>query len=505
MSEETNKRVVKKTNTKKMSIKVSTEDKEVPSTNNLDKNKNDQSKNEKSITNAENSETSLNQLKEKSQNMEIELGNINNELKSEEEKTRNDLGSMNEQLEALNKELTNVSKKNKSLMNKLKKMEKEVTSKFTEKFKASKVVENQKSKAYNKDINIEIKSLENETNNVQKDIKYNQKEIDRLNKIMEDNKEGGEGEGKLQEQYNELKKNITEIQKEINKLNTIKFNHKNCTKNATILKSRLNVLFNDIEFESKRKSMISSLPQKKEKTKIKEYNERIDYGNKIKNNLIKSTKFKYNPKTIQYVNQKSIDFLKSDITENEKQKEKEKNNSLDKINKKNKKTLDAEKIAYNKSKEAPKIYLFTEAEKELFKKIVPDNLFNNLNDKYTQKETEMKEIEENCKDQKEMKKQLYMDNLKYEEINLKQQELRMRKANLMANHIKNSKKLIEIKNKIKMLQKDINKEDKKIVRVVERNNSINQIIKNYIEQKKKEKEEKKENEEQKEIEQNDDE
>ena len=82
---------------------------------------------------------------------------------------------MNEQLEALNKELTNVSKKNKSLMNKLKKMEKEVTSKFTEKFKVSKVVENQKSKAYNKDINIEIKSLENETNNVQKDIKYNQK------------------------------------------------------------------------------------------------------------------------------------------------------------------------------------------------------------------------------------------------------------------------------------------------------------------------------------------
>lgn len=90
--------------------------------------------------------------------------------------------------------------------------------------------------------------------------------------------------------------------------------------------------------------------------------------------MIKSTKFKYNPKTIQYVNQKSIDFLKSDITENEKQKEKKKNNSLDKINKKNKKTLDAEKIAYNKSKEAPKIYLFTEAEKELFKKIVPDNL-----------------------------------------------------------------------------------------------------------------------------------
>ena len=486
MSEETNKRVVKKTNTKKMNIKVSTEDKDAPNNNNLEKNKNAQSKTEKSNINAENSETSLSQLKEKNQNLEIELGNINDELKSEEEKTRNELGSVNEQIEALNKELTNVSKKNKSLMNKLKMMEKEVSSKFDEKFKVSKVIENQKAKTNNKDINIEIKSLENEKGNVQKDIKYNQKEIDRLNKIMEENKEG-EGEGKLEEQYNE-------------DLNEIKFNHKNCTKNSTILKSRLNVLFNDIEFESKRKSMISSIPPKKEKTTIKEYNERIDYGTKIKNNLIKSTKFRYNPKRIQYINKKSIDFLKSDITENEKEKN---NNSSSKTNKKNIKTLDAEKIANNKRKEGPKIYLFTEAEKELFKKIVPDNLFNNLNDKYAQKETEIKEIEENCKEKKEMKKQLDVDNLKYEAINLKQQELKMRKANLMADHIKNSKKLIEIKNKIKLLQKDINKEDKKIVRVVERNNSINQVIKNYVEQKKKEKEEKKENEEQKEIEQND--
>ena len=48
MSDESNKRVVKKTNTKKMSIKVSTEDKETPSVNNLNKDKNNASKNTKS-------------------------------------------------------------------------------------------------------------------------------------------------------------------------------------------------------------------------------------------------------------------------------------------------------------------------------------------------------------------------------------------------------------------------------------------------------------------------
>lgn len=101
----------------------------------------------------------------------------------------------------------------------------------------------------------------------------------------------------------------------------------------------------------------------------------------------------------------------------------------------------------------------------------------------------MKEIEETYKEPKEMKRQLYLDNLRYEEINLKQQELRMRKTNLMAKQIKNSKKIIEIKNILKLKQMEIDKEAKRLKRYNEKNNNLNEIIKKYIDDKKKEKEE----------------
>ena len=53
----------------------------------------------------------------------------------------------------------------------------------------------------------------------------------------------------------------------------------------------------------------------------------------------------------------------------------------------------------------------------------------------------MKEIEESYKPQTELKRQLYKDNLRYEEINLKQNELNLKKANLLTQHIQNNKKI----------------------------------------------------------------
>ena len=108
---------------------------------------------------------------------------------------------------------------------------------------------------------------------------------------------------------------------------------------------------------------------------------------------------------------------------------------------------------------------------------------------YNQKEKEMKEIEEICKEPKELKQKLYLDNLKYEEINAKKRELRMKKANLMAENIRNNKKIIEMKNRIKMKEKEIDKENKKLIRFNERNNTLNEVIHKYIAERKKAKEE----------------
>lgn len=155
-----------------------------------------------------------------------------------------------------------------------------------------------------------------------------------------------------------------------------------------------------------------------------------------------------------------------------------------------KKNLEEEKIGNNKKKDIQNVYLFTEAEKEVFQKIVPNELFNNLNDKFNEKEIEVKKIEETFKEQKEQKKKLYLDNLKYDEINLKKKELRMKKTNLMSENIKNNKKINEMKNIIKRKQKEIDNENRKIARFTEKNSTMHAILKKYIEERKNAKEQK---------------
>ena len=471
MSEGSNKRVVKKTKVNKMNIKVSTEDNDEPLGKDLNKdNTKSNSKGKYSVQNGI-PETTLTRLLEDNQNLEIELENIKEELQSEKNKTISDLESLNKELEVLNKTQNNVCTKNKSILNKLKEIQKDIDVKFTEKFKLSKVIENKRSNLYNKNINIEIKSKENEQNNVQKDIKINQKEIERLQKILDENKEN-EG-SKVEENYKVVKENMENLQKEINDLNQIKLEHKNCTKNINILKNKLNVLFIDMEFERKRLIMFSTAQPKKEKNASNENTKRSDYGVKVRNNVLQNTKNKYDFKDVELVNKKSYDFLKNEMIETER---------------KIRKDLEEEKIENNKGKDSLKVYLFTEAEKEVFQKIMPNELFNNLNDKFNEKEVEMKKIEETLKEQKDQKRKLYLDNLKYEEINLKKQELRMKKTNLMSENIKNNKKIIEMKNIIKKKQKEIDNENRKIARFTEKNSTMNAILKKYMAERKKEKE-----------------
>ena len=482
MSEGSNRRVVKKNKTNKMSIKVSTEDRDEPLSKDLNKDNTKTNIKGKYSTKEGIPETTLTRLLEENQNLENELENIKEELRSEEKKTITDLESLNKELEVLNKTQNNVCTKNKSILNKLKEIQKDINVKFAEKFKVSKVLENKRSNLYNKNIDIEIKSKENEQNNVQKDIKFNQKEIERLQKILEENKEK-EG-SKVEENYNEVKKNMESLQKEINDLNQIKFEHKNCTKNINILKNKLNVLFIDMEFEKKRLVMNSTVQPKKEINSLNENSKRSDYGIKVRNNILQNTKNRYNFKDVELVNKKSYDFLKNEMNENDKKKF---NKSKGKRIKKN---LEEEKIGNNKKKDIQNVYLFTEAEKEVFQKIVPNELFNNLNDKFNEKEIEVKKIEETFKEQKEQKKKLYLDNLKYDEINLKKKELRMKKTNLMSENIKNNKKINEMKNIIKRKQKEIDNENRKIARFTEKNSTMHAILKKYIEERKNAKEQK---------------
>jgi len=162
----------------------------------------------------------------------------------------------------------------------------EVSKKYGDKFKMSKILENQKALAYKKDINMKIKLNENVKITIQKDIEYNKDEIDRLSQMLQELTEVGGEEGLLAEVFGELQKDISKIQKEINNLNLIKYAHESCIKNENILKSQINVLNSDIEFELKKNLMISHIQRKKQKSIITGNIERLDYGIKLRNNLL---------------------------------------------------------------------------------------------------------------------------------------------------------------------------------------------------------------------------
>ena len=96
-----------------MNIKISTEDKETPSSNKI-KNRNTKTIIlPKSTIPEESPETSLSKLLEDNQNLENELEKIKGDLQSEKEKSIIDIDSINKELEELNRTQNNVCKKNK--------------------------------------------------------------------------------------------------------------------------------------------------------------------------------------------------------------------------------------------------------------------------------------------------------------------------------------------------------------------------------------------------------
>ena len=91
-----------------------------------------------------------------------------------------------------------------------------------------------------------------------------------------------------------------------------KYNQK---KKENILKSQINVLNSDIEFELKKNLMISHIQRKKQNSIITINIERLDYSKKLRNNFLNNTKSKYNAKKDLYVNTRSYNIIKKEEDE----------------------------------------------------------------------------------------------------------------------------------------------------------------------------------------------
>ena len=461
MSEGKNRRIVKKSkNIDKMNIKVSTADKDVLiKDKKFNLNLEGQKKNKSTkIGKESNIEARIAKLIEINNKSLYDIDTIQSTINVNEEKVLSEIKTLNQQLSTLEKEQIQASKKNKNLINHLKGMEEEINKKFNAKFKISKILKKHKKTDSKRDINIEIKSKEEQTKMMQIIV---ENDIKRLDKLLDNYGEGTEK--KLQDELNEINDKISVLQKEIVELNKIKMAHNLCTKNGNSLKTKLNVLCNEYEFESKKSNII--LTERKERNKIRNINMTMRYGEILRKNFLKNIKNKYNSR-IKLVNYRPYNFMMNEFKESKKSLV----SSYRNLKEKNLKTMRNSdipnfstylktQISHRIDTKGPQVCLFTEQEKEVLKKLLPKECINSFNEKYDKIEKKLTKIKEKFKGNEQMKNKIYLDNINLEEINLKKKELSHIKANLLGLVIKNNKKILEFKKKIQSLNNKIQKED----------------------------------------------
>ena len=113
---DTNRRIVKINDIKRINNKVSTEDKATPPNNDSNEDKEDKIMygqirlNIQPSSKKETSEQALQKLEENTKKMEKEYNDMKDQLKSEENKTLEEVGSLNKQLEQLNQNQLNYKK-----------------------------------------------------------------------------------------------------------------------------------------------------------------------------------------------------------------------------------------------------------------------------------------------------------------------------------------------------------------------------------------------------------
>ena len=496
MTEGENRRVVKKSNnTNKMNIKVSTQDKTLSKDNDIKLNIDGQ-KNKNGKKNASEIKTTLDKeakeetidvriskLIEKNKQSQKEIETIKTNINTKSKNEVDQILTLNSKLSTLEKDHYNISNKNKTLLTKLKNVEEEVSKRFEDKFKISKVIQKQKQIDANKiDVNAEIKLKEKQKKNVKKSIKYQKKELKIMKNILEKNKE--ENEQKLGDELNEINENIKKIKKEIEELKKIETDHRLCKNNQNILKTKLNVLSNEYEFEYKKSNMIET--EKKAPTVINNVNMTMKYGQSIRTRLLKNTKNKYSSK-VKVGNYKSYNFLIKDMKDNTKEKGSNINLQSKSLNDL---TLQTSVIVnasayYSFLKndvnskidtKSPKKYLFNEQEKDILKKILPTEYYNSCNEKYNKIDNQLTEIGDRFKEHDQIKNDINLNNIKFDEINLRIKELSLIKTKLYVNYTNNNKKITELKKKINSYKEAVKKENL-LIKVKNKNNDL---LKNKI-------------------------
>jgi chromosome segregation ATPase len=272
------------------------------------------------------------ELQEKNSQLEDQLKSLSSQYESEKVGIVQDVNKYNDAIKQKSEEVNEVSKENNKLMKRLKNIENNLNDKYS-KFMEKKIVKKKKNiQRTEKTVKKEVDVKEEQIKNIKKKIEAEKTQRMKAENLLNEVNDGLEENHK--NYIKELDEKIKVAKNEVKKLSEVRVAHEHCIKEIQSLTSQLNLVHNEIEFETKKNDMIMSTinndidtntnntninEEKKDILSIKLDNELVknknDYGFKVRDLILKTKtprRDKINKSAFNYI-KNEFDIIKKKV------------------------------------------------------------------------------------------------------------------------------------------------------------------------------------------------
>jgi hypothetical protein len=312
------------------------------------------------------------------------------------------------------------------------------------------------------DIKFDIYMRDEQINNIKKISEVTKAEYEKYEDLLEDINNGLEEHIKYD--LEDLTQKIDKVNNKIKELKLIKSQHKYCAKEIKNLKSKLSLLNNEIEFETKKNKMIKSFKtlnnniegDEETSEESEDYNyfdkenelvtNKVNYSSRVRNLMLKRgtpRHEKISKSAFKYI-QNEFDLMKQ------------------KSERLRKRRINGERVRLFDNISINERNLFTERESQILKKIIPEEFLDKYNERFEKKKIEKEEIEQKFDENDDKKFDNQQIKLRIEAIALKVKEKERIGADLNIKFRRNKVNIDKLKNEIFKMQKSV-KEQQEIL------------------------------------------
>ena len=419
------------------------------------------------------------ELQEKNSQLEGQIKSLNYQYESEKVGIVQDVNKYNDVIKQKSEEVKEASKENNKLMARLKNIENNLNDKYS-KFMDKKIVKKKKSiqrtvKTVKKEVDVKEEQIKNMKKKIEAEKAQRMKAENLLNEV-------NDGLEENQKNYiKELDEKIKIAKNEVKKLCEVKVAHDHCIKEIQSLMSQLNLVHNEIEFETKKNDMIMSTinndidtntnntntnEEKKDLSSIKLDNELVKnknvYGSKVRDLILKTKtprRDKINKSAFNYI-KNEFDIIKKKAAPSTKRSLVGSLNEVTSV-------IDTSSVQTN---------LFTEKETEVLKKLIPQDYIDVYNERFEMKRKEKDQIQKKFEENENLKLENQQSKYEVELLKMKLKEKERITSELEVKVRKNNIKVGKIKSEIAQYEKQLKEQITLLKKKISYNNKYISII-----------------------------